>query len=100
MAGKKPRKKLSTKGIHPALLKMSEDHYLHYLKVLKWIDHNKLLVSEYRKQERNNIKGAIAKRTSCEGYIRLMRHYLKHGDWISNFYGMEEDSKVYWRRIA
>ena len=79
---------------------MSEDYPIHYLQVLKWIDHNKLLISEYRKQERNKIKGAIAKRTSCEGYIRLMRHYLKHGDWISDFYGMEEDSKVYWRRIA
>ena len=82
------------------LLSMSEDHSIHYLQVLKWIDHNKYLVSEYRKQERNNIKGAIAKRVSCEGYIRLMRHYLKHGDWVSDFYGEEEESKVYWRQIA
>ena len=79
---------------------MSKDHPLYYVKVLKWIDHNKLLVSEYRKQEKNNMKGAISRRASCEGYIRFMRHYLRHGDWISDFYGAEEEGRVYWRRIA
>ena len=76
---------------------MPKDHPIYYVKILEWIDHNKLLVSEYRKQEKNNTKGAIAKRTSCEGYIRFMRHYLKHGDWISNFYGQEEEGRIYWR---
>ena len=100
MAGKKPRKKLLVKGIYPPLLKMSKDHPLYYVKVLKCIDHHKLLVSEYRKQEKNNMKGAISRRASCEGYIRFMRHYLRHGDWISDFYGAEEEGRVYWRRIA
>jgi hypothetical protein len=54
----------------------------------------------YRKQERQQVNGAIAKRASCEGYIRFMRHYLKHGDWISDFYGEEEEQRIYWRRIA
>ena len=76
---------------------MPKDHPIYYVKILEWIDHNKLLVSEYKKQERNNIKGAIAKRVSCEGYIRFMRHYLKHGDWISDFYGQEEEGRIYWR---
>ena len=76
---------------------MPSDHPIYYTKVLEWIDHNKLLISEYRKQERNNIKGAIARRVSCEGYIRFMRHYLKHGDWISDFYGQEEEGRTYWR---
>ena len=100
MCGRTKGKKPSVKGLHPTLLKMSDDHPIHYLKVMKWIQHNKLLIGEYRKQERNNIKGAIAKRASCEGYIRFMRHYLRHGDWISDFYGAEEEGRVYWRRIA
>ena len=75
---------------------MSKDHPIHYLKVLEWIAYNQLLITEYRKQEKQNIKGAIAKRASCEGYIRHMRHYLKHGDWIDNFYGQDQEGKVIW----
>ena len=96
MRGKKTGQSVSLKGIHPSIRKMSKDHPIHYLKVMDWITHNQSLVSEYRKQERQNIKGAIANRASCEGYIKHMRHYLKHGDWIDNFYGRDQEGKVIW----
>jgi len=64
--------------------------------VIEWIAHNQLLANEYRKQERQNIKNSIANRASCEGYIKHMRHYLKHGDWIDNFYGKDQEGKVVW----
>jgi len=28
-----------------------------------------------------------------------MQHYLKHGDWIDNFYGEYEEKKVQWRTV-
>ena len=96
MAGKKTDKNVSLKGIHLSLRKMSKEHPIHYLKVMNWITYNQSLVSEYRKQERQNIKGAIANRASCEGYIKHMRHYLKHGDWIDNFYGQDQEGRVIW----
>ena len=96
MAGKRKGKNVSLKGIHPSLRKIPKDHPIHYLKVIEWIAHNQLLANEYRKQERQNIKGAIANRASCEGYIKHMRHYLKHGDWVDNFYGQDQEGKVVW----
>jgi hypothetical protein len=63
---------------------------------MEWIAHNQLLANEYRKQERQNVKSSTANRVLCEGYIKHMRHYLKHGDWIDNFYGKDQEGKVVW----
>ena len=46
-----------------------------------------------------DVKGAKAKLHSKEGYVRNMQHYLKHGDWIDNFYGEYEEKKVQWVTI-
>ena len=32
----------------------------------------------------------------CEGYLKDIRHYLTHGDWISDFYGKEMENKTQW----
>ena len=48
---------------------------------------------------RRDVKGAKAKVYSKEGYIRNMQHYLKHGDWIDDFYGEYEEKKVKWKTI-
>ena len=31
---------------------------------------------------------------SHEGYVREMQSYLKHGDWVSNFYGEYQEKKI------
>lgn len=85
------------KGIHLSLLNLPKDYPLHYTKVLKWIQHNQKLAFTYKKQEWKDVSGAKANRASCEGYVRHMRHYLKHGDWIDNFYGEDQELKIYWR---
>ena len=46
------------------------------------------------------VKGAKAKYHSAQGYITQMRHYLKHGDWCSDFYGPYEDKRVKWQTIV
>ena len=88
------------KEVHHSLRKKPTDHPLHFLEVLKWIKYNKELVSVYRKQERQKIKGSLAKRISCEGYIKHMRHYLRHGDWIDNFYGADQEFQTRWVEIS
>jgi len=29
-----------------------------------------------------------------------MQSYLKHGDWVSNFYGEYQDKKIKWKNVA
>ena len=46
------------------------------------------------------VKGSTSKRAAAEGYIRQMKHYLKHGDWISPFYGEYEQHLVKYNCVA
>ena len=48
---------------------------------------------------RRNVKGAIAKYWSHQGYVRHCEYYLKHGDWVDDFYGeyQERQSDGEWR---
>ena len=47
-----------------------------------------------------NTKGAIAKRSMRDGYIKDMRHYLRTGDWISLFYGKDMQNLTKYRVLA
>ena len=46
------------------------------------------------------MKGAEAQLSSHEGYIRNMQKYLRDGDWIDDFYGEYQQSKIRHRCIA
>ena len=81
------------------VLAKPDDHFLSLKKVRSWIKSNKEQISSLRAEVRRDVKGAKAKLHSKEGYIRNMQHYLKHGDWIDNFYGEHEEKKVQWRVI-
>ena len=82
--------------INDRVAKLPKDHFLSLDSVKAWIKHNEELVKEHRKDVRNKIAGAISKQASCEGYIKQMRHYLRHGDWCSDFYGKDEEYKITW----
>jgi len=81
------------KSIHPSVLERGDDDYLSHKKVKQWIKTQKELLSVARRDERANVKGAIAKVASHEGYIRAMETYLRNGDWINDFYGEYEQHK-------
>tara|TARA_B100001175_G_scaffold242072_1_gene208445 strand:- start:261 stop:866 length:606 start_codon:yes stop_codon:yes gene_type:complete len=87
-------------NIHPSLRNLPDDHALHPKKVKQWIKTQKEIVSSERAAERQNVKGAKAKRCSAEAYIRDMKTYLRNGDWISYFYGEYEQSKSKLRCVA
>ena len=95
-AAKAPAKKSS---IHPTVLAKGDEHFISAKNVQSWIKNQKELLSEYRASVRRDVKGAKAKLHSKEGYIRNMQHYLKHGDWIDNFYGEHEEKKIKWITI-
>ena len=67
--------------------------------VRSWIKSTKEQITALRGEVRRDVKGSKAKLHSKEGYVRNMQHYLKHGDWIDNFYGEYEEKKVQWVTI-
>ena len=87
-------------NIHPEVLAKPDEYFLSANKVKSWIKSNKEQLSALRGEVRRDVKGALAKFHSKQGYIRQMQHYLKHGDWVDNRYGEYQEKKVKWRTIA
>ena len=87
-------------SIHPSVLALPDDHYLSAKKVKEWIRSNREMMSSYRTQMRKDVKGARARYYDLEGYIRFMKHYLKHGDWVSDVYGEHQEKRTKWRVVA
>ena len=96
-AAKAPAK---NESIHPSVLSLDENNTFSVKNVKSWIKTQKDLLSSLRAEVRRDVKGAKAKLADAEGYIRHMRHYLKHGDWRSDFYGPYEDKRVKWQTIV
>ena len=87
-------------NIHESLRHLPAEHQLNPTKVKQWIK----VQQEYAKSERfavrQNVKGAIARLASHEGYIRNMLAYLRHGSWIDMFYGEQQQNIIRNRCIA
>ena len=81
-------------NIHPSLEKLPKKHRLHPDKVKEWIRVNSDMLISIRKDVRQNVKGAVAKQTDIEGYIKNMRKYLRDGDWIDMFYGVAQEGRI------
>ena len=96
-AAKAPAK---NESIHPSILEKGDDYYLSAKNVKDWIKTQKDLMSSLRHEMRREVKGAKMKYHAAEGYIRHMRHYLKHGDWCNDFYGPYEDKRIKWQTIV
>ena len=88
------------KNVHPLVTALPDDNLLSLQSVRGWIKHNKELLSEERKSLRAGTKGAEAKVTSIEGYIRNMEHYIRTGDWVDWFYGKEQTNRIRYKCIA
>ena len=88
------------KNIHPSVLAKPEDHTFSLKNVRQWIKTQKGLLQKYKSDVRTNVKGAIAKVASTEGYIRHCETYLNSGCWIDNFCGEYQETKVQWKTIA
>ena len=82
--------------IHPDVVALPDDHVLCRKNVVQWIKTQKELLTVERKAVSDNIKGALARAASHEGYIRHCEYYLKHGDWCDDFYGEYQERRVRW----
>ena len=90
-AAKAPAKKSS---IHPTVLAKGDEHFLSAKNVQSWIKSQKEQLSEYRASVRRDIKGAKAKLADCEGYIRHLQYYLRHGDYCDDMYVAYQEKRI------
>ena len=94
------------KNIHPTVLSKSDDDPLSVKSIKKWIKHNKEKASAYLTNSRR--RGASPKQSiidkirseNVKAYIRFMEHYLRTGDWVSNYMGADEEMKTQWKCVA
>ena len=88
------------KNIAKEVINLPDDHILCLKNIRKWIKTQKELLTVERKAVRVNIKGAISRAASIEGYIRNCEYYLKHGDWCDDFYGEYQEKRVRWKKVV
>jgi len=88
------------KSVHPSVIALPDINPLSYKNVRLWIKSNRDRAREYKRESNRNVKGALAKYADCDGYVRQMQHYLKHGDWIGNFYGEHQEGTIRWKTIV
>jgi len=96
-AAKPPAKKSS---IHPTVLAKGDEHFLSAKNVQSWIKNQKEQLTEYRASARRDVKGAIAQVANCEGYIRHLQYYLRHGDYCDDRYGAFQEKRIKWQTIV
>ena len=96
-AAKAPAKKSS---IHPTVLAKGDEHFLSAKNVQSWIKNQKEQLVEYRHSARRDIKGAKAQVANCEGYIRHLQYYLRHGDYCDDRYGAFQEKRIKWQTIV
>jgi hypothetical protein len=71
-----------------------------------WIKQNKLKASAFASNSRRRNATPkqsildLQKSDNTKAYVRMMEHYLKTGDWISNYMGENEETKTQWTCIA
>jgi hypothetical protein len=94
------------KNIHPKVLEIPDDDPLSLKSIKKSIKHSKDRASAYLTNSRR--RGVTPKQSitdkirseNVKAYIRFMEHYLRTGDWISDFMGDDEEKKTQWKCVA
>jgi hypothetical protein len=81
------------KSVHPDVLARPDTDPWNHKNVKKWIKTQRELLATERKNVRQNVKGAIAKMKSHEGYVSNMERYLKTGIWLDLFWGEYQEKR-------
>ena len=82
------------KNIAQNVLALDPEDTLSMQNVRKWIKTQRELVSKYKREDRQGVKGALAKSIQCENYARNMQNYLENGNWLDMFYGEFQQNKI------
>ena len=105
-AARKKKTPAEYKNVHRNVLAKPDDDPLSLKSIKKAIKHNKEKASSFLTNSRRrgaSPKQSIADKINADGakaYIRMMEHYLRTGDWISDFMGDDEEKKTQWKCVA
>jgi|TARA_R110002020_G_scaffold472873_1_gene701404 hypothetical protein len=98
----KNNKKVTGITLHRNVLAVAEDKPLYISNVEDWLEYNDSMRKQYSTLARKKQQGALARSLIHEGYVKEIRHYFRTGDWISDFYGRDQEfptpRRVYVRR--
>ena len=105
-AARKKKAPAEYKHVHPIVLSKPDDDPLSLKSIKKSIKHNKDKASAFLTNSRR--RGASPKQSNADkinadgakAYIRFMEHYLRTGDWISDYMGDDEEKKTQWKCVA
>jgi len=96
-AAKKPA---SYKNIAPSVLALEDDNGLSVVSIKRYLKAQKDKMSDLKKAVHRNERGAIAKLTSAQAYVRGLNQYLRDGMYPFDFYGENEEIRLYHSTIA
>lgn len=96
-AARAKRGKPKYENYHPTVVALPDEDRLSLKNVRSWVKNNREKLGALKAAVRQNQKGALAELKWVEGYIRDMEWYLRTGDWISNFWGEEQQKRTVWR---
>ena len=83
------------KSISNDVLALDDEHPWSHKKVRGYIKHQKKYLNDYKKQYKTGNNKMLAKIYSTQGYINNMESYLRNGEWVDLFWGMERENRVY-----
>ena len=102
---KKPPKMV---GVHPTVLVLPEDNTFSLKNVKRWIDTQEGIARSAGQTERSRTTemsqkkrdAAMRKRLDAQSYIRIIKYYIRTGDWIGMYWGEHEQNLTKWKVIA
>ena len=87
-------------SFHESLRNIPDDARVTPKKVKRWIKTQKELAASERRADKQGMKGAYARQSDHEGYVRNLVKYLRDGDYIDPFYGEYQEKTVSRKCIA
>ena len=88
------------KNIHPSVLALDDSDEMSLKSIKSWIKHQRELLKTERYNHRKGDKKALAKIGGIQGYIRNLEYYLTNGDYVSMYWGKNEDKPVFSKCLA
>ena len=102
---KKPPKMV---GVHPTVLVLPDDNTFSLKNVKRWIDTQEGIARSAGQVERSKStemiqkkrNEAMRKRLDALVYIRIIKYYIRTGDWTGIYWGEHEQNLTKWKVIA
>ena len=102
---KKPAKMT---GVHSSILELEADHEWSYTNLKKWIETQEGVAKAAGQTERSKTsemsnkkrEAAMRTRLDAQAYIRIIKRYIRTGDWDGMYYGPNESKLTKWKIVA